>query len=134
MCFRYNAEYTDFCTPMEIERIEWATKMVPNEGLLKFHQAVDTDGFVPDMSANTKFTKIYLQLKVVTRPANAMFEFSCQYNKNTDEYQVYVSHIMILIHLFWQCCYLTLFKKKFSGYSTTLLGGTFVLNSIFILT
>lgn len=92
---RYNAEYTDLCAPLEIERIEWATRMAPNDGLMKFHQAADADGFVPDMSANTKITKIYLQLKVVTRPANAVFEFSCLYNSNSDKYTVYVSGFVI---------------------------------------
>jgi len=81
---RFNAEYTDLCAPVEIDRIEWANRMAPNEGLLKFHQAADTDGFVPDMSANTKITDIYLQIKVISRrPANAVFEFSCQYNSMT---------------------------------------------------
>lgn len=80
---------------MEIERIEWATKMAINEGLLKFHQAADTDGFVPDMSSNTQVTKVYLQLKVITRPANAIFEFSCQYNSDTNQYIVYVSYFAV---------------------------------------
>lgn len=89
---RFNAEYSDLCEPVEIDRIEWANKMAPNEGLLKFHQAADTDGFVPDMSANTKITDIYLQIKVISRgPAKAVFEFSCQYNSNTRRYTVYVS-------------------------------------------
>lgn len=91
MCISYNSEFTNLCALMEIESIEWAARMAPNEGLLKFHQAADTDGFVPDMSANTKVTKVYLQLKVITKPANAVFEFSCQYNSNTNEYKVYVS-------------------------------------------
>lgn len=95
MCNRYNAEYTNLCALMEIERIEWVTRMAPNEGLLKFHQAADTDGFVPDMSAQTKVTKVYLQLKVITRPANAVFEFSCHYNSKTNQYKIYVSFIII---------------------------------------
>ncbi|XP_060838613.1 uncharacterized protein LOC132920325 isoform X2 [Rhopalosiphum padi] len=91
---RFNAEYTDQCAPIEIDRIEWANRMAPNEGLLKFHQAADTDGFVPDMSANTKITDIYLQIKVITRqPANAVFEFSCQYNSDTSRYTVYEKDI-----------------------------------------
>jgi len=91
---RLNAEYSDLCAPVEIDRIEWANRMAPNEGLLKFHQAADTDGFVPDMSANTKITDIYLQIKVISRgPANAVFEFSCQYNSNTRRYTVYVSFV-----------------------------------------
>jgi len=89
---RFNAEYSGLCAPVEIDRIEWANRMAPNEGLLKFHQAADTDGFVPDMSANTKITDIYLQIKVISRqPANAVFEFSCQYNSNTNRYTIYVS-------------------------------------------
>lgn len=84
---------------MEIDRIVWATQMAPNEGLLKFHQAADTDGFVPDMSAKTKVTKVYLQLKVITRPANAIFEFSCHYNNKINEFKVYVSFIIITIIL-----------------------------------
>lgn len=88
---RYNAEYTDQCTPLEVERIEWATKMVPNEGVLKFNHNADTDGFVPDMTANTKVTNFYLQLKVIIRPSNAVFELSCQYNSNTNTYTLNVS-------------------------------------------
>lgn len=88
---RYNSKYTDLCVPLKIYQIEWATKMAPNDGLLKFHQAADTDGFVPDMSSNTKISNIYLQLKVITLPANAIFEFSSQYNSNTNEYTIYVS-------------------------------------------
>ncbi|XP_025413865.1 uncharacterized protein LOC112685993 isoform X2 [Sipha flava] len=90
---RYNAQYTNLCASMKIKKIEWATKMAPNEGLLKFHAAADTDGFVPDMSSNTQVTKIYLQLKVITWPANAIFEFSCQYNSNTNQYIVYEKDI-----------------------------------------
>lgn len=67
--------------------------MSPNDGLLKFHQAADTDGFVPDMSSNTKISNIYLQLKVITLPAKAIFEFSSQYNSNTKEYTIYVSKL-----------------------------------------
>jgi len=89
---RLNAKYTDLCAPIEIDRIEWANRMEPNEGLLKFHHAADPDGFVPDMSAKTKITDIYLQIKVITRqPANAVFEFSCQYNNNTKQYTINVS-------------------------------------------
>lgn len=95
---------------MEIEQIEWATKMAPNEGLLKFHQAADTDGFVPDMSSNTQVTKVYLQLKVITRPANAIFEFSCQYNSNNNQYTVYVSYYAVL--------YLAMFNS-YSNFNTT---------------
>ncbi|XP_025201411.1 uncharacterized protein LOC112598955 [Melanaphis sacchari] len=91
---RYNAEYTDQCAPVEINRIEWANRMAPNEGLMKFHHAADPDGFVPDMSANTKITDIYLQIKVITqKPANAVFEFTCQYNSNTSQYTIYEKEI-----------------------------------------
>lgn len=65
--------------------------MAPNEGLLKFDQSADIDGYVPDMSANTKVNEVYLQLKVITLPARAVFEFSCQYNSNTKQYTVNVS-------------------------------------------
>lgn len=74
--------------------------MAPNEELLKFHQSADTDGFVPDMSANTKVTEVYLQLKVITLPAHAIFEFSCQYNCNTNQYIVNVSIIY-----YWSATY-----------------------------
>ncbi|XP_050426970.1 uncharacterized protein LOC126837189 [Adelges cooleyi] len=85
---RYNSEFTSLCSSIELERIEWATKMAPNEDVLKFHQAADTDGFVPDMSANTKVTKFYLQLKVITNPGHAVFEFSCQHNSETNQFTI----------------------------------------------
>ncbi|XP_050419630.1 uncharacterized protein LOC126832759 isoform X2 [Adelges cooleyi] len=89
----YNAKFTSLCSSIELEKIEWATKMAPNEGVMKFHQAADKDGFVPDMSANTKVTKFYLQLKIITRPGHAVFEFSCHYNSETNKIILYEKDI-----------------------------------------
>lgn len=90
---RYNSEYTDLCAPLELDQIEWATRLSPSDELLKFHGAVDLDGFVPEMSANTKVTNIFLQIKLITKPANAVFEFSCQYDSNTSQYFINVSTV-----------------------------------------
>ena len=90
----YNAEFTDLCAILSIKQIHWATKMVPNKSVMKFKGALDNDGFVPDLTGNVHVTKETYQLKVKTSPGDGIFEFSVNYDVNSESYKLKVRIVM----------------------------------------
>lgn len=47
---------------------------MPNEGLLKYKNVKDADGFVPDLSGSTQASFAHYQLKLSTTPGRAIYE------------------------------------------------------------
>jgi hypothetical protein len=82
--------YRNTCAELQLERIQWAAKLVPNEGLLRFQKNADIDGFVADLSAHTVVTQEVYQLKVSTRPGGGLFEVSMKYDVTDGSFTVRV--------------------------------------------
>jgi hypothetical protein len=80
----------DICADLHLERIQWAAKLVPSEGLLRFHKNADIDGFVADLSAHTVVTQEVYQLKISTMPGGGLFEVSMKYDVKDDSFTVRV--------------------------------------------
>lgn len=87
---RLTESYRDICAELHLERIQWAAKLVPNEGLLRFHKNADIDGFVADLSAHTVVTQELYQLKVSTMPGGGLFEASMMYDVTDGSFTVRV--------------------------------------------
>lgn len=50
------------------------SRLMPNEDLLKYKNVKDKDGFVPDLSGNTKAAFAHYQIKLGTEPGDAIYE------------------------------------------------------------
>jgi hypothetical protein len=83
-----------------VERIQWAAKLVPSEGLLRFYKNADIDGFVADLSAHTVVTQEVYQLKVSTMPGGGLFEVSIKYDIRDDSFTVRVRQASFAVHTF----------------------------------
>ncbi|KIH56969.1 hypothetical protein ANCDUO_12848 [Ancylostoma duodenale] len=62
------------CAKLSLKELLGAKKLVPNEGLLKYKNVKDKDGFVPDLSGNTKTAFAHYQIKLRTTPGKAIYE------------------------------------------------------------
>ncbi|KAK6111077.1 hypothetical protein QQG55_42215 [Brugia pahangi] len=73
------------CAPLKLAKLENARRLVPHENLLKYKDAKDIDGFVPNLVAKTKAAFAHYQLRFVTKPGNALYEATVLYDilKNT---------------------------------------------------
>ncbi|XP_069676617.1 uncharacterized protein [Periplaneta americana] len=83
----------DICADLHLERIQWAARLVPNEGLMRFHKNADIDGFVADLSAHTVVTQEVYQLKVSTMPGGGLFEVSMKYDVTDGSFAVKISDV-----------------------------------------
>lgn len=101
--------YRNACAELQLERIQWAAKLVPNEVLLRFHKNADIDGFVADLSAHTAVTQEVYQLKVSTRPGGGLFEVSMKYDVTDGSFTVRVRQALftLITYLFFY-----LFNRK----------------------
>ena len=97
---RLTESHRNACSELQLERIQWAAKLVPNEGLLRFHKNADIDGFVADLSAHTVVTQEVYQLKVSTRPGGGLFEVSMKYDVTYGSFTVKVRQAPFAINTF----------------------------------
>ncbi|EYB84596.1 hypothetical protein Y032_0314g2251 [Ancylostoma ceylanicum] len=81
------------CAKLSLKELLDAKKLVPNEGLLKYKNVKDKDGFVPDLSGNTKTAFAHYQIKLRTTPGNAIYEVTLFYNFITKEVHIDLSSI-----------------------------------------
>lgn len=86
-------DYRMSCAELHVEEIKWSGKLVPQKSLLHFKSNKDTDGFIADLTANTKVTNDMYQVKIITRPGRAIFESSVLYDFNENEFKVKISDI-----------------------------------------
>uniref|UniRef100_A0A1I7VZ31 DUF229 domain-containing protein n=1 Tax=Loa loa TaxID=7209 RepID=A0A1I7VZ31_LOALO len=68
------------CAPLKLVKLEGAWRLVPHENLLKYKDTKDEDGFVPNLVAKTKAAFAHYQLRFVTKPGNALYEATVQYD------------------------------------------------------
>ncbi|PIO59860.1 hypothetical protein TELCIR_18664, partial [Teladorsagia circumcincta] len=62
------------CAKLELKELIEAKKLVPNEGVLKYKNVKDKDGFVPDLSGDTGTAFAHYQIKLRTTPGVALYE------------------------------------------------------------
>ncbi|CAI4222045.1 unnamed protein product [Auanema sp. JU1783] len=74
------ANVTELCAPLKLKELIYAKKLIPNDDLLKYKNVKDTDGFVPDLSGNTKAVFAHYQLKFSTSPGRAVYEITLFYD------------------------------------------------------
>ncbi|XP_076069512.1 uncharacterized protein LOC143041483 isoform X2 [Oratosquilla oratoria] len=89
----YTAPQRSLCLEISLHKINWASKLLPNKGLLSFKKNADIDGFVPDMSGETNITQEVYQLQITTNPGEAHFEASLTYNLHQDSFSVKIDDI-----------------------------------------
>jgi hypothetical protein len=92
--------YRGICAALYLEHIQWAAKLVPGEGLLRFYKNADIDGFVADLSAHTMVTQEVYQLKVSTMPGGGLFEVSMKYDVTDGSFTVRVRQVSFVIITF----------------------------------
>lgn len=89
--YSYNSEFSDECHTLQMKEVQWAARLIPSNALRRFKSSRDSDGFVPDLSADTQITKVTYQVKVVASPGGAIFEASLSYDLSQEEYSFKVS-------------------------------------------
>ncbi|RZC34377.1 uncharacterized protein BDFB_009136 [Asbolus verrucosus] len=89
----YTESHRNLCELLKLSKIEWVTKMAPNENLMRYNKNADVDGFVADLSAKMKLKTEMYQIKVVLLPGNSIFEASVTYWIDEDRFEVKMSDI-----------------------------------------
>lgn len=89
----YTQTYRYLCEYLHIAQIYWVTKMAPNEHLVKFNKNADIDGFVADLTANTRVNYDMYQIKVMLKPGDSLFEASIKHILDKDKMELKISDI-----------------------------------------
>lgn len=90
---KFTKDYRDICEELRLDEVKWSGKLIPQKGLLHFKSNKDTDGFLADLSANTKVTNEMYQVKIIASPSNAIYESSVLYDFALNEFHVKLSDI-----------------------------------------
>ncbi|XP_049802017.1 uncharacterized protein LOC126236620 [Schistocerca nitens] len=90
---KFTSERRHLCSPLHLEHVQWAARLVPNHNLLHFRKNADLDGFVPDLSAKTRHSHEIYQLKVSTEPGNGLFEVSMRYNIQENSFTIRIEDV-----------------------------------------
>ncbi|CAO1414781.1 unnamed protein product [Diamesa serratosioi] len=83
----------DICEELKLDEIKWSAKLIPQKNLLQFKQNADVDGFMPDLTSNTKINNEMYQVKITTFPGKAIYEASIMHNLLENEFKVKLSDI-----------------------------------------
>uniref|UniRef100_A0A7I4YMJ4 DUF229 domain containing protein n=1 Tax=Haemonchus contortus TaxID=6289 RepID=A0A7I4YMJ4_HAECO len=76
------------CAELSLKELIEAKKLVPNEGVLKYKNVKDKDGFVPDLSGNTQAAFAHYQIKLRTQPGKAIYEITLFYDFKLKEMHI----------------------------------------------
>lgn len=90
---KFTKDYREICDELRLDEVKWSGKLVPQKSLLHFKSNKDTDGFLADLSANTKVTNDMYQVKLITAPSKAIYESSVLYDFTSNEFRVKLSDI-----------------------------------------
>lgn len=90
---RYTDENRNICEPLTLKEVVWSAKLIPQKSLLNFKTNKDSDGFLADLSADTKLTNELYQVKLITSPSLAIYESSIQYDIVNNIFRVKISDI-----------------------------------------
>ncbi|KAI4464458.1 hypothetical protein MML48_3g00001665 [Holotrichia oblita] len=89
----YTADHREICASLRVSKIEWVTKMKPNEQLVKFSKNLDVDGFVADLSGHTNVLTHTYQIKLQAVPGDSIFEASITHYLKDDRLDLKISDI-----------------------------------------
>lgn len=89
----YTSEHRDICAALTVLKVEWASKLKPNEHLIRFQKNADIDGFVADLTADTRVTSHMYQIKLSVRPGDSLFEASFTHHLADDRLDLKISDI-----------------------------------------
>ncbi|VDK85954.1 unnamed protein product [Litomosoides sigmodontis] len=76
----HTKSYRHLCAPLKLVKLESSRRLVPHKNLFKYKNTKDVDGFVPNLVAETKAAFAHYQLRFVTKPGNALYEATVQYD------------------------------------------------------
>ncbi|XP_044752089.1 uncharacterized protein LOC123311992 [Coccinella septempunctata] len=89
----YTAQYRNLCDVWKLHKVNWGSKLLANENLVKFKQNSDRDGFAADLSADTRVEIETYQINVELMPDGALFEASIIHRIQDDIFSVRISDI-----------------------------------------
>jgi hypothetical protein len=90
---KYTQNYRSICEKLTLDNVMWSGKLSPHKNLLQFKQNKDTDGFVPDLSSDTKIESEMYQVKFMVNPSKGIYEASVSHNVQTNEFKIKLSDI-----------------------------------------
>jgi hypothetical protein len=90
---KYTQSYRSICEQLTLDNVMWAGKLTPHKNLLQFKSNADNDGFVPDLSSNTRIENEMYQVKVMVNPSKAIYEASVVHNIQDNDFRVRLSDI-----------------------------------------
>lgn len=91
---RYTERHRSICATLSLDEIRWAAKLSPHEGLVRYKQNKDTDGFLGEFSSTgTKVAHDMYQVKLVTVPGKAIYEGSVVHDLGNNQFRVKLSDI-----------------------------------------
>lgn len=88
-----NANFTDACNKLTIKQVTRAQKIEPEKDLLHFKKSADANGFIPDLSDQTKVENELYQLQLLAEPSGGMYEATVHYNVVKKQFKVKESEI-----------------------------------------
>lgn len=89
----YTHSYRTLCAVVELREVLWAAKLLPNTNLIKFKKNRDADGYLADLSSDTKVANEMYQVKIVTKQGGGIFEGSVVHNLQKNVFEVKISDI-----------------------------------------
>lgn len=90
---KFTQDNRDICHELHVDEVKWSAKLIPQKSLMSFKTNKDVDGFLADLSAQTKVTYDMYQVKIITNPSNAIYESSVLYDFTANEFRVKLSDI-----------------------------------------
>lgn len=90
---KFTLESREICEILRLKEVVWSAKLIPQKSLLNFKSNKDTDGFLADLSADTKLTHEIYQIKLITSPSQAIYESSVLFDFVNNIFRVKISDI-----------------------------------------
>lgn len=90
---KFTLESREICEKLSLKEVVWSAKLIPQKSLLSFKTNKDTDGFLADLSADTKLTNEIYQVKIVTSPSQGIYESSVLFDFVNNIFRVKISDI-----------------------------------------
>lgn len=81
------------CSRLYLHEIKWAAKLAPHDNLMRFKQNKDFDGFLADLTSNTKVSSEMYQVKIIVKPGKSIFEASVLHDLKENGFRVKMSDI-----------------------------------------
>lgn len=89
----YTNSFRTLCSVLELREILWAAKLLPHTNLIKFKKNRDADGYLADLSSDTKVANAMYQVKIMTKQGGGIFEGSVVHNIQKNVFEVKISDI-----------------------------------------